>query len=242
MATTELTQRPATAGYEGWSATAVLTDLVTRVFPGRIALVSSFGAESAALLHMVASVGRGTPVIFIDTGKLFPETLAYRDRLCARLGLADVRTAGPSPGVLTQADPAGTLWQTEPDICCWHRKVEPLDAALDGFDAWISGRKRYQGGERGALPLVEQEPGGRTKVNPLAAWSAAAIASYCREHDLPPHPLEAQGYRSIGCTHCTRPVAAGEDPRAGRWANQTKTECGIHRPRQTLLPATRIRA
>ena len=231
MLTVELTNRPEQDGDAGRTTKAFLHNLITRDFPGRITLVSSFGAESAVLLHLVASVDRATPVIFIDTGKLFPETLAYRDQLCARLGLTDVRSTGPAPALLAQADPAGTLWQTEPDICCWHRKVEPLDAALEGFDAWITGRKRFQGGERGALPLIEQD-GTRTKANPLATWTTAAIGNYRREHGLPPHPLEAQGYRSIGCTHCTRPVAAGEDPRAGRWANRTKTECGIHRPRQ----------
>ncbi len=231
MLTAELTNRPEQDGDAGRSAKAFLHNLITRDFPGRVALVSSFGAESAVLLHLVASIDRATPVILIDTGKLFPETLAYRDQLCDRLGLADVRSAGPTPALLAQADPDGTLWRAEPDICCWHRKVEPLDAALQGFDAWITGRKRFQGGERGALPLIERD-GARFKANPLAAWSAAAIAGYRREHGLPPHPLEAQGYRSIGCTHCTRPVSAGENPRAGRWANHAKTECGIHLSRQ----------
>lgn len=226
------------ANYRGWSTDALLQDLLRRVFPGRIALVSSFGAESAVLLHLVAGIDRAAPVIFVDTGKLFPETLAYRDALCARLGLTAVRSVGPAPALVAAADPAGTLWQAEPDVCCWHRKVEPLDAALTGFDAWITGRKRFQGGLRGALPVVEREPDGRVKVNPLATWSAAEVAAYRAEHDLPAHPLEAQGYRSIGCAPCTRPAAPGEDPRAGRWTGQAKSECGIHlaRPAAPIGP------
>ena len=217
--------------YAGWSTDALLRDLLCRAFPGRIALVSSFGPESAVLLHLVAGIDPGTPVVFVDTGKLFPETLAYRDALVRRLGLAAVRAVGPSASLITQVDPSGTLWRDEPDVCCWHRKVEPLDAALTGFDAWITGRKRFQGGLRQQLPVIEQEPDGRVKVNPLATWSAADLAEYRTLHSLPAHPLEAQGYRSVGCVPCTRPVAAGEDQRAGRWAGQAKTECGIHLPR-----------
>ena len=219
---------PVLADYDGWTTEALLRDLLHRVFPGRIALVSSFGAESAVLLHLIAAVDRAAPVIFVDTGKLFPETLAYRDALCARLGLTSVRSVGPAPALLAAADPAGTLWQAEPDVCCWHRKVEPLDEALAGFGAWITGRKRFQGGLRGDLPVIEREPDGRVKVNPLATWSAAEIAAYQTAHGLPAHPLEARGYRSIGCAPCTRPAAVGEDQRAGRWAGRAKTECGIH--------------
>ena len=214
--------------YDGWSTEALLRDLLRRVFPGRIALVSSFGAESAVLLHLVAGIDRAAPVVFVDSGKLFPETLAYRDALVTRLGLTAVRSVGPAAGLIAAADPAGTLWQSDPDVCCWHRKVEPLDEALAGFAAWITGRKRFQGGLRGGLPVVEREPDGRVKVNPLATWSAADIAAYRAAHDLPAHPLEAQGFRSIGCLPCTRPTAAGEDQRAGRWAGRAKSECGIH--------------
>ena len=166
--------------------------------------------------------------MFLDTGKLFPETLAYRDALVERLGLRDVRSVGPSAATLAAADPAGTLWQSDPDVCCWHRKVEPLDEALAGFPAWITGRNRFQGGMRGALPLIEREPDGRVKVNPLVSWSADDLRRYMDEHGLPRHPLEARGFRSIGCVPCTRATAPGEDPRAGRWAGRGKTECGIH--------------
>jgi phosphoadenosine phosphosulfate reductase len=209
--------------------TEELIAAVIRVFAGRIALVSSFGADAAVLLHLVASVDRRTPVILIDTRKLFPETLAYRDRLVARLGLSDVRAVAPSPAALAAEDPDGTLWRRDPDRCCTLRKVAPLAAALDGFDAWISGRKRFQSDARAALPLFERDAGGRIKVNPLAAWSPADIAAYFTAHDLPEHPLVAFGYASIGCVPCTEPLAAGEgDARAGRWRGRAKTECGIH--------------
>ena len=207
---------------------ALLRSALLERFPGTIALVSSFGAESAVLLHMVAAIDRATPVIFIDTGKLFPETLRYRDRLARRLGLADLRVARPDPGRLARSDPAGTLWQSDPDLCCWHRKVEPLDAALEGFKAWITGRKRLHGGARTALPAIETGPDGRIKVNPLADWTEQDVADYFLTHDLPLHPLTAAGYRSIGCAPCTRAVRPGEAPRAGRWAGRDKTECGIH--------------
>lgn len=195
--------------------------------PGRAAVVASFGAESAVLLHLVAIVDPGVPVIFLDTGKLFPETLAYRDRLAARLGLTDMRSVGPDPAALARADPAGDLWRRDPDRCCALRKVEPLARALAGFDLWINGRKRHHGGVRGSLRPVERV-GERVKLNPLAAWRPARIAAYFRRHDLPRHPLEAEGYASIGCAPCTAPVAAGENPRAGRWRGSDKTECGIH--------------
>jgi phosphoadenosine phosphosulfate reductase len=213
---------------EGWTSATLLDTMVNRVFAGRIAVVSSFGAESAVLLHLAAGVNRAVPVIFLDTGKLFPETLAYRDALIARLGLTDVRVIRPDPSALARFDPDGTLWQRDPGMCCWQRKVEPLDEALHGFDAWITGRKRFQGGQRDALDLIEEAEDGRAKINPLATWSEADLAAYFEKHDLPRHPLVALGYRSIGCAVCTRAVKPGEPARAGRWAGQGKTECGIH--------------
>lgn len=206
-------------------------ELVARVihdFAGRIALVSSFGADAAALLHLVAAADRHTPVILVDTQKLFPETLEYRDRLVARLGLTDVRAVAPSPEQLAAEDPDGTLWRRDPDRCCALRKVAPLTAALHGFDAWISGRKRFQGAARARLKLFETDAAGRIKVNPFASWSAEEIAAYFTTHDLPEHPLVAFGYASIGCLPCTEPVAPGEEARAGRWRGHAKTECGIH--------------
>ena len=213
---------------EGWSTETLVRAVVHRIFPGKIAVVSSFGAESAVLLHIVASVDPSVPVIFLDTGKLFDETLRYRDTLIERLGLTDVRSVQPDPKTLATLDPDGKLWRTDPSLCCWHRKVEPLDAALEGFEAWITGRKRFQGGKRNELELIESGADGRTKVNPIAFWGEEDIAAYFKTHELPPHPLVSQGYRSIGCAVCTRPVRPGEPQRAGRWAGSGKTECGIH--------------
>lgn len=201
--------------------------LTGRQFAGRTALVTSFGAESAVLLHLVAGIDAKTPVIFLETGKLFLETLAYRDLLIERLGLEDVRSVRPDSAALFAADPAGDLWRRDPDLCCRLRKVEPLERALHGFTAWINGRKRYQGAGRSRLPLAERD-GGRIKLNPLANWTAEDIARRFALHRLPRHPLEAQGYRSIGCAPCTTPAAADEDARAGRWRGTEKAECGIH--------------
>jgi phosphoadenosine phosphosulfate reductase len=213
---------------EGWSSETLLRTMVQRVFPGKIAIVSSFGADSAVLLHLVAGVDRTVPVIFLETGKLFAETLRYRDTLVARLGLTNVRAIRPDPATLAAVDPDGTLWSRDPALCCWHRKVEPLDDALSGFEAWVTGRKRFQGGKRAELALIECGDDGLTKVNPLAFWTEEDIRGHFARHDLPRHPLEAQGYRSIGCATCTRAVRPGEPARAGRWAGLGKTECGIH--------------
>jgi phosphoadenosine phosphosulfate reductase len=198
---------------------------------GRTALVSSFGAESAVLLDMVATVDPTTPVIFLDTGKLFEETQDYRQELTALLGLEDVRVARPEPAALARHDPGGALWRQNPDLCCHIRKTEVLDRALDGFAAWITGRKRFQGGLRSGLPTLEGEAAsGRIKLNPLAPWSAEDVERYRLLRNLPVHPLVADGFASIGCVPCTRRVAPGEPPRAGRWWGLDKSECGIHRP------------
>jgi phosphoadenosine phosphosulfate reductase len=196
---------------------------------GEIALVSSFGADSVVLLHMVAQIAPQTPVLFIDTLMLFPETLAYQRTLAEKLALRDLRVIGPDREALFADDPDATLHRAAPDACCDLRKTRPLARALQGFDGWISGRKRMQGGERADLDLFERDTAsGQTKVNPLASWDVRQIAAYIDRHDLPRHPLVAKGYASIGCAPCTGPVAAGEDPRAGRWRGQDKTECGIH--------------
>ena len=194
---------------------------------GDVALVSSFGAESAALLHLVASVDPSVPVLVLDTGKHFPETLAYRDTLAARLGLTDLRILEPDAEAIAKRDATGLRWSYDPDGCCEIRKVLPLEKALAGFDASITGRKAFQASTRNALPRFEVE-GDRIKLNPLADWTKDDIEAWFAKHDLPRHPLEAQGYPSIGCAPCTSRVKPGEDPRAGRWRGWEKTECGIH--------------
>jgi len=213
------------------SAREVLADAITTRFAGNIALVSSFGTESAILLHMVAGIDRTLPVIFLETGKLFQETLDYRDELIACLGLTGVRSIRPSGAQLAAWDPDGRLWQKDVELCCAIRKTNPLDEALVGFEAWITGRKRVQGGSRAGLELVQPGADGRMTVNPLAFWDDAALDSYFALYNLPRHPLQAQGYTSIGCATCTVKPEPGHDKRAGRWAGQAKTECGIHMPR-----------
>ncbi|SER15938.1 phosphoadenylylsulfate reductase (thioredoxin) [Faunimonas pinastri] len=213
--------------YEPMTPRQVLQEAIGHEFAGRIALVSSFGADSVALLHLVASVDPSTPVIFVDTGKMFGSTHRYRRELTERFGLTDVRLAQPDAEALARQDPESDLWMQDSDRCCAIRKVAPLAGALAGFDAWISGRKRFQGGMRSSMPLAESD-GRQVKINPMANWSRETIADYVREHDLPEHPMVAEGYRSIGCMPCTDKVAEGESDRAGRWRGKAKSECGIH--------------
>lgn len=213
--------------YEHATAETRLRVAIRDLFPGRIALVSSFGADSAVLLHLVAAIDRATPVIFVDTKMLFAETLAYRDRLVAQLGLTGVTSYAPDPADLAAQDPEDFLWAREPDRCCHIRKVLPLARALEGYDAWISGRKRYQSRTREHLPVFEAE-GTRVKVNPLADWSAKDVLAAMDRFALPRHELVAKNYLSIGCMPCTSPVRPGEDARAGRWRGKAKVECGIH--------------
>lgn len=211
------------AGLEGRDLIAT----ILRDFAGRAAVVSSFGAESAVLLHMVASVDPATPVLFLDTQKHFWETLAYRAMLIDRLGLTGVRSLTPSPEDLAAADPTGTLHRSDADRCCYLRKTRPLRHALAEVDAVISGRKRYHGAERASLDFLSLD-GDRLKVEPLAGFSALDISGYMAAHALPAHPLTALGYYSVGCEPCTQPGGDPADPRAGRWAGAPKTECGIH--------------
>jgi phosphoadenosine phosphosulfate reductase len=216
--------------FRGVSTEEMLRTVLTESMVGDVALVSSFGAESAALLHLVASIDPAVPVLFLDTGKHFPETLAYRDTLVERLGLTGLRVLTPDPELLAKKDGSGLRWSYDPDGCCEIRKVLPLDAAMTGFDASITGRKAFQASTRNALPRFEVDATGKLKVNPLADWTKTDIEAYFATHDLPRHPLEAQGYLSIGCAPCTSKVKPGEDPRSGRWAGWEKTECGIHTP------------
>ncbi|MCT8973510.1 phosphoadenylyl-sulfate reductase [Microbaculum marinisediminis] len=194
---------------------------------GRVALVSSFGTEAAVLLHLVAAIDPSLPVLFVDTRKLFGDTLQYQEKLARQLGLTDVRRIGADPACLRRDDPDGMLWSRDPDACCALRKTQPLNEALGGFDTWISGRKRYQSAARGAIPVLELD-GQLIKANPLASWTREEIDGYFTRHDLPRHPLEAMGYPSVGCMPCTDRVRPGEDMRAGRWRGRAKTECGIH--------------
>lgn len=211
------------AGLEGQQ----LLGPVLRDFSGRAAVVSSFGAESAVLLHMVSEVEKSTPVIFLDTGKHFWETLSYRAKLIDRLGLTGVRIITPDAADLATRDVDGQLHKTNADACCHIRKTIPLAKALEGFDVTISGRKRYHGAARATLDFLSITDG-RLKVEPLAGFSALDIAAYMKAHDLPAHPLTEIGYFSIGCEPCTQAGGTADDPRAGRWAGSAKTECGIH--------------
>jgi phosphoadenosine phosphosulfate reductase len=211
------------AGLEGRQ----LLEPILRDFAGKAAVVSSFGAESAVLLHMVSQVDKATPVIFLDTGKHFWETLSYRAKLIDQLGLTGVRIIGPDAADLAAQDADGMLHKTNADQCCSIRKTIPLAKALEGFEVTISGRKRYHGAARATLDFLSIADG-RLKVEPLAGFSALDIAGYIKAHDLPPHPLTEIGYYSIGCEPCTQAGGTAADPRAGRWAGTAKTECGIH--------------
>ncbi|HTH27332.1 MAG TPA: phosphoadenylyl-sulfate reductase [Sphingobium sp.] len=215
------------ARFEGVDTATMLKVLFSEKMLGTVAVVSSFGTESAVLLHLVAQADPTVPVIFVDTLKMFPETLEYRETLRERLGFTDSRTVTPLPSVLAEKDATGLRWSYDPDGCCEIRKVEPLARAKEGLDSWISGRKAFQSQTRANLPRFEVEDG-RLKLNPLGDWDKAALDAYFEAHDLPRHPLEAQGYLSVGCEPCTSKVLPGEDPRAGRWRGWDKVECGIH--------------
>jgi phosphoadenosine phosphosulfate reductase len=213
------------ARFRHHGATDVMRHALTEM--DDIALVSSFGAESAVLLHMAAVIDPDVPVLFIDTELLFTETLIYQADLSERLGLRNVRILSPRDSAAE--DPDATLHKRDPDACCALRKTRPLARALIPWRGWITGRKRFQSGRRAQLDFFETEPGtGRVKINPLAHWRASDVATYIAENRLPRHPLVARGYPSIGCAPCTTPVAPGEDPRAGRWRALGKDECGIH--------------
>ena len=216
------------ARYKHHGATAVLERALKDPDLGKVALVSSFGAESVVLLHLVSVIAPETPVLFIDTRMLFQETLDYQRELAEKLALCDIRTIRANPQRVNFEDPDGTLHQFNTDACCNVRKVEPLERALKGFDGWITGRKRFQGATRETVDFFEAEGDTRIKVNPLAHWGREDLEEYIVNNRLPRHPLVAKGYPSIGCAPCTSPVKPGEDPRAGRWRGQQKTECGIH--------------
>jgi len=226
-------QVPARAGLSDLQARAAKRDApgilelaVSGEF-GPVAVVSSFGAESAVLLHMVAAIDPATPILFLSTGKLFGETLRYRDRLQEEFGLCDVRSLASDIETRRALDPDGSLWSRNADACCGFRKVAPLAAALKGFAAQVTGRKRFQTSARAGMQAVEWFDG-RFRFNPLWQWRESELKAYAVAHRLPAHPLVADGYPSIGCLPCTKRVGAGESYRAGRWAGSDKDECGIH--------------
>jgi len=214
--------------FDEMDGVAVLRQAVTELLVDDVAIVSSFGADSSVLLHMVSEVDKDLPVYFLETGKHFPETLDYVETLKQHLGLTNVIALRPDSKDVLRFDPKGDLWETDPDSCCHIRKTEPLDAVVSGFGGWVTGRKRYQTTERGVLPHFELTSDDRIKVNPLAYFSDADITAYKLKYGLPEHPLYSKGYKSIGCAPCTSAVAEGEDARAGRWRGLNKKECGIH--------------
>ncbi len=215
--------------FRGRDTVEMLEVLLKENMLGDVAIVSSFGAESAVLLHLIGSIQPDIPVLFLETGKHFPETLAYRDALVEAIGLTNLINITPDPAAIAQKDETGLRWSYDPDGCCEIRKVIPLKIALAPYDAQFTGRKAFQSATRAALPRFEVEEG-RLKVNPLADWDKARIEAYMAEHALPAHPLVEKGYLSIGCAPCTSAVKPGEDPRSGRWRGWEKVECGIHTP------------
>jgi phosphoadenosine phosphosulfate reductase len=223
------------ARFAGVETLPMLRTLFAEGVLGNVATVSSFGTESAVLLHLIAQADPSVPVIFVDTLKMFPETLEYRDTLVSAFGIENSFTVTPQHDVIAKKDETGLRWSYDPDGCCEIRKVEPMARAKDGLDSWISGRKAFQSVTRQNIPRFEIE-NGRLKLNPLGDWTKADLEAYFAEHDLPRHPLEAQGYLSIGCEPCTSKVQEGEDPRAGRWRGWDKVECGIHTPIPTVDP------
>lgn len=224
--------------YGGLESEALLRVMVREEFAGKIALLSSFGADSALLISMVAQVDPNVPVLFLETQKHFPATLHYVEELRRRFKLTNLQMLTPDAEMTDRIDPEGTLWRDNPNRCCWLRKVEPLNRALEagGIQAIITGRKKFQTENRAQMQTIELDHDGRFRINPLAGWNRDDITREIETRDLPQHPLVAQGYLSIGCAPCTRPVAPGEDERAGRWAHTgqfvgaKKVECGIHVP------------
>ncbi len=226
--------RALNARFAGVDPQTCLRALIPEFF-GRVAMLSSFGAEAAVPLHLLSTVDPSTPVLFLDTGRHFAQTAGYRDGLAARLGLTDVRVIAPSGETVTQADPNGDLWAHDPDRCCAVRKVAPLSTILPQFDLLITGRKRHHGDARKRLALVEVL-NGQLRLNLLADWDTARISAYLAEHDLPRHPLVENGFSSIGCWPCTHPPTDNDNTRSGRWPGSVKTECGIHLPAASALP------
>lgn len=194
-----------------------------------LALSSSFQTQSVPLLHMVSRVTPQLTIFFLDTGFHFPETLGFRDRLTRewRLKVRNLRPAIGHEGFLLKY---GQLYRSDPDMCCYINKVEPLRRAIKGLRGWVSGLRRDQTPQRRDTPIVSVQSDGLYRIAPLASWTWRDVRKYLRERGLPEHPLFSKGYLSIGCQPCTRPVVAGQEERSGRWADRNKTECGIHLP------------
>jgi len=206
----------------------VIRYAATVLFKDRLCVVSSFGAESVILLHMVSKVQPTIPIIFLNTGKLFGETLRYRDRLQESLGLMDIRSIAPSSDDLNAHDEKGNLWTKDMDQCCHIRKVLPQERATAPFQALITGRKRFQTKQRSQMDMLELHNDGKYRLNPLANWGLDQLRDYIESYNLPRHPLVKDGYLSIGCMPCTARASSDADYRSGRWAGTDKDECGIH--------------
>jgi len=224
--------------YGELDALPLMRVIIREEFKGQSALISSFGADAGMMLSLVAEVEPSTPVLFLETQKHFPETLEYARTLTERLGLTQVHWLTPDPALVNNIDAKGDLWSTQPNRCCWLRKVEPLNRAVEqlGIKALITGRKRYQTPDRAEMQTIELDDKGIFRINPIALWSKERAKQEMLDRKLPEHPLVAKGYLSIGCAPCTAPVKEGQDERAGRWShtigieNEQKTECGIHLP------------
>ena len=202
--------------------------LIEDIFLNRISYVSSFGAESAIILHMISKINKGFPIVFINTLKLFQETIDYKNYLKKSLGLQNIIEIQPEIEELKQADRNNDLWKTDTNKCCELRKVKPLNKALKNYDAWFSGRKSFHSDTRQENTMVEFHDD-KYIVSPLLSWKRAEIENYFVGNNLERHPLVAQSYLSIGCTHCTSKTIDINDVRSGRWVGSTKTECGIHK-------------
>lgn len=197
------------------------------VFGAGVVATSSLQTQSVALLHMISETAPEIPIIFLDTGFHFPETLAFRDELANMLKL-NIRNVRAEMGHARFKQVHGELYRRDPDLCCYINKVAPLEKALENSEAWISGIRRDQTQARSDTRILSLEANGKYKVCPLALWTEHDVWRYMHEHNLPDHPLFAQGYPSIGCAPCTRAVKMGENARAGRWEESAKTECGLH--------------
>lgn len=206
----------------------ILEKCIYYFFEKKIAYVCSFGAESAVLLHMISNIERNLPVVFINTLKLFNETIDYKDRLVREFSLKNITELTPSKEDIELYDSEGKLWSNNPDKCCNFRKVKILDNYLNNFQAWFSGRKGYQSDERSKNNIVELQDK-KFIISPLISWKKKDVDDYYIKYNLPRHPLSDQGFLSIGCKNCTSKTVNLSDIRSGRWNGLQKTECGIYK-------------